>query len=105
MNLTDAQKRYLRGLGHKLKPVVTVGGAGVSDSLLKEFDTTIGHHELVKIRVRVADREQRDEMIDQLCTRGKAALVSRTGHTALLYRRNREAPKISLPAVTRSGPG
>jgi RNA-binding protein len=97
MNLTEAQKRYLRGLGHKLKPVVTVGGAGVSDSLLKEFGSTIDHHELVKVRFRVTDREQRDEMIDQLCKRGAAALVSRTGHTALLYRRNQEAPKIKLP--------
>jgi RNA-binding protein len=97
MNLTEAQKRYLRGLGHKLKSVVTVGGAGVSDSLLKEFDSTIAHHELVKVRFRVTDREQRDEMIDQLCKRGAAALVSRTGHTALLYRRNKDAPKIKLP--------
>jgi RNA-binding protein YhbY len=32
-----------------------------------------------------------------LCKRGAAALVSRTGHTALLYRRNQEAPKIKLP--------
>jgi RNA-binding protein len=97
MNLSEAQKRFLRGLGHRLKPVVTVGGAGVSDSLLKEFDATIDHHELVKVRIRAADREQRDGLLDQLCNRGDAALVSRTGHTALLFRRNREAPKITLP--------
>jgi RNA-binding protein len=97
MNLTEAQKRYLRGLGHKLKPVVTVGGAGVSDSLVKEFDSTIDHHELVKVRFRVTDRQQRDEMINQLCKKGNAALVSRTGHTALLYRRTHDAPKIQLP--------
>ena len=98
MNLTEAQKRYLRGLGHKLKPVVTVGGAGVSDSLLQEFDSTIDHYELVKVRFRVTDREQRDEMIDRLCNKGKATLVSRTGHTALLYRPNRDARKIRLPS-------
>jgi RNA-binding protein len=97
MNLNEAQKRFLRGLGHKLKPVVTVGGGGVSDSLLKEFQSTIGHHELVKVRFRAADRQQRDELIDQLCNRGAAALVSRTGHTALLFRRNHESPKIQLP--------
>ena len=97
MNLTETQKRFLRGLGHKLKPVVTVGGAGVSASLVKEFESTISHHELVKVRFRATDRQQRDEMIDQLCNKGDAALVSRTGHTALLYRRNHEGPKISLP--------
>ncbi|HLU07555.1 MAG TPA: ribosome assembly RNA-binding protein YhbY [Woeseiaceae bacterium] len=97
MNLTEVQKRYLRGLGHKLKPVVTVGGAGVSESLLKEFDSTIDHHELVKVRFHATDREQRDAMIDQLCNKGNAALVSRIGHTALLYRPNRDARKIQLP--------
>jgi RNA-binding protein len=98
MNLSEAQKRFLRGLGHKLKPVVVVGGAGISDALLNELDTTIRHHELIKIRIRGADREQRDAMIDDLCSRSSAALVSRTGHTAVLYRRNREAPRIQLPA-------
>jgi RNA-binding protein len=97
MNLTEAQKRFLRGLGHKLKPVVMVGGGGISDSLLKEFEATIRHHELVKVRFRAADREQRDALIDDLCKRSSAALVSRTGHTAVLYLRNREAPKIHLP--------
>jgi RNA-binding protein len=97
MNLTETQKRFLRGLGHKLKPVVTVGGGGISDSLLAEFETTIRHHELVKVRFRAADREQRDALIDDLCHRSSAALVSRIGHTAVLYRRNPEGPKIHLP--------
>ena len=97
MDLTESQKRYLRGLGHKLKPTVTVGGAGVSEPLLKEFDATIEHHELVKVRFRVTDREERDALIDQLCNKGNAALVSRVGHTALLYRPNHDARKIQLP--------
>jgi RNA-binding protein len=97
MQLSDAQKRFLRGLGHKLKPVVTVGGAGISDSLLKEFESTISHHELVKVRFRVTDRQRRDQLIDELCDRGSANLIARTGHTAVLYRRNPEASKIALP--------
>jgi RNA-binding protein len=97
MELTEVQKRYLRGLAHKLKPVIMVGGAGISDSLLKEFDSTINHHELIKVRFRVTDREQRDELIGELCTRGSANLVARTGHTAVLYRPNPERVKVHLP--------
>jgi RNA-binding protein len=74
-----------------------VGGAGISDSLLKEFDATIDHHELVKVRFRVADRALRDELIDELCKRGSANLVSRTGHTAVLYRPNPDKTKVHLP--------
>jgi RNA-binding protein len=97
MELTEVQKRYLRGLAHKLKPVIMVGGAGISDSLLKEFDSSINHHELIKVRFRVTDREQRDELIGELCTRGSADLVARTGHTAVLYRPNPERVKVHLP--------
>jgi len=97
MQLTEAQKKFLRGLGHKLKPVILVGDAGISDALLKEFDGTIAHHELIKVRFRVPDREQRDRMIEDLCDRGSARLVARTGNTALLFRRNPEAPRIHLP--------
>ena len=97
MDLTEAQKRHLRGLAHKLKPVIMVGDAGISDSLLKEFDSTINHHELIKLRFRVTDRQQRDALIAELCVLGCANLVARTGHTAVLYRPNPEAPKLRLP--------
>lgn len=97
MNLSEAQKKHLRGIGHHLNPVIIVGDAGVSESLLKEFDSTIDHHELIKVKIRAGDREQRDAIIGELCERGAAQLVSRIGNVALLYRRNAEKPKVLLP--------
>jgi RNA-binding protein len=95
--LTDHQKKHLRGLGHKLKPVVMVGDAGLSGSLLEEYESTLEHHELIKVSVRVGDREARDNIISQLCSDSGAELVQRIGNTALVYRRNAEKPKILLP--------
>lgn len=97
MALTESQKKYLRGLGHQLKPVIMIGDAGLSDAVFKEFCSSIEHHELVKVRVRVGDRKARDSVIDELCKRGSAELVTRIGNVALVYRRNEEEPKISLP--------
>lgn len=97
MHLSESQKKHLRGLGHKLKPVVTVGDAGISDSLLNEFDSTIAHHELIKVRVRAETRQQRDALLDELCRRGSAERVARIGNVALLYRRNPDQPRIHLP--------
>jgi hypothetical protein len=56
MTLSEPQKKYLRGLGHALKPIVMVGDAGVSASVVAELDACLEHHELVKIRVKVGDR-------------------------------------------------
>ena len=90
MDLSEHQKKYLRGLGHQLKPVISVGESGLSDSLLAEFDTTLAHHELIKVKVRVGDRTARDAVIGQLCSDYSAVLVQRIGNIALLYRANPE---------------
>ncbi len=97
MKLSESQKKFLRGLGHELKPVIMVGDAGLTDSLLNEFCSTIEHHELIKVRVRVGDREMRDGIISQLCEKGSAELVTRIGNVALVYRRNEEKQQIPLP--------
>lgn len=97
MKLSESQKKFLRGLGHQLKPVIMVADAGLSDSLLNEFCSTIEHHELIKVRVRASDRETRDSIISGLCSKGSAELVTRIGNVALVYRRNDEKPQIPLP--------
>lgn len=88
MTLSESQKKYLRGRGHQLKPTITIGNAGLSESVLAEYESTLAHHELIKIKVRAGDREVRDEMIRQLCENHSATLVQRIGNVALLYRAN-----------------
>ncbi len=100
MNLNEAQKKFLRGLGHQLKPLIMVGDAGLSESLLAEFESTLDHHELMKVRVRAGDREVRDETIARLCSTSNAELVQRIGNVALLYRPNlkkKPEKRIRLP--------
>ena len=101
MNLNEHQKKFLRGLGHQLKPLIMVGEAGLSASLLAEFETTLAHHELIKVRVRVGDRDERDAVIEKLCDGSSAQLIQRIGNVALLYRPNlkkKPEKRIRLPA-------
>ena len=97
MVLSELQKKRLRGLGHRLNPVVMIGEAGLSTSLFDEFQSSLAHHELIKIKVRVGDRAARDAIIKELCERGPAELVQRIGNTALLYRENPDKQRISPP--------
>ena len=101
MTLTESNKKFLRGLGHQLKPLIIVGDAGLSDSLLAEYETTLQHHELIKVRVRVGDRALRDEIIEKLCSKSSATLVQRIGNVALLYRQNlnkKPEKRIRIPS-------
>lgn len=96
MTLSEPQKKYLRGLGHHLKPVIVVGDGGLSTAVVKEFESTIDHHELIKVRVRAGDRSGRDEIIQKLCDQN-TSLIARTGNVALVFRRNTDKPRINLP--------
>jgi len=75
-----------------------VGPKGLSESLLEEFDSTIRHHELIKVRVQSGDRSIRDEIISSLCSKSAASLIAKIGNVALIYRRNDKDTKIRLPA-------
>ncbi len=96
MKLKESHKKILRGLGHKIKPIVTIGSLGLSESLINEYENSITHHELIKIRFRDHDRCTRDKTIDQLSKITKSQLISKIGNTALMYRENKKNPKIRL---------
>lgn len=80
-----------------MKPVITVAGGGLSAAVIRECESSIAHHELLKVRVRAGDRESRDAIIARLCNETAAQLVTRIGNVALIYRRNDESPRIPLP--------
>lgn len=97
MALTNSQRRFLKGQAHPLKPVVTIGNAGLSDSLLEELDVQLESHELLKLRLRVDERDARDEFISRIVDASGAELVGRVGNVAILYRARRRDPRLTLP--------
>jgi len=97
MQLTEKQKKHLRGLAHDLKPVLHVGASGISAGLTAELGKTLDHHELVKVKVRVGARDARNATIDKMVEKSHASLVARIGNTAILYRRREKNPGIELP--------
>jgi RNA-binding protein len=97
MPLTPFQKRYLRGLAHSLAPVVMLGQKGVTANLITELNVAIDRHELIKVRLSGADKEERSAQIDALCAGSGAELVQTIGHTATLWKRNEKEPKLPLP--------
>ena len=74
---TSKELRQLRAQAHSLKPVVTVAGKGLAPSVLEELDRALNDHELIKVKVAVGDREQRESVIGELCTQSDAYLVQR----------------------------
>ena len=101
MSLTERQKKHLRGLAHPLHPVVMVGSNSESEEKLaaitKEMDGALNAHELIKVSVRVGDREMRDEIFEELGKRTASEFVTRIGNIGVFYRARKDKPKIVLP--------
>jgi RNA-binding protein len=97
LELSEKQKKHLRGLAHGRDPVVMIGQAGLSPTVAQEFETALAAHELVKVRARVGDREERDAILAGLAERTGSALVQRIGNIGVFYRPHKERPRIILP--------
>ena len=98
MQLSDAQKRHLRGLGHHLKPVVWVGQHGLSNNVMLEIEQALDSHELIKVKV-AADRDTRRTLSGQICEKTDADLIQGIGQMLVLFRRNPDKPRIALPSA------
>lgn len=96
MTLNTKQKSYLRGFAHKLNPVVMIGNAGVTEGVIKEIQSSLQHHELIKVRISGVDRLERMTTIEAICGQSGSELVTTIGHIAVLYRRA-DKPGIKLP--------
>lgn len=94
--LTGNQKRYLRGLAHHRKPVVTVGANGVTEAVLSEIDQALAHHELLKIKLPAIAAPGKKHILDHVCTATEAQWVQTIGRVGVIYRPAPD-PAITLP--------
>lgn len=90
MTISETQKRWLKKQVHHLKPIVTVGQAGLTEPVLAEIELALNHHELLKVKVNAGDREQRDAQIAEIAQQTRSDLINRIGNTASFYRSNPE---------------
>jgi RNA-binding protein len=98
--LKGYQKQFLKGRAHGLSPLVIIGQNGCTPALLKAVKAALESHELIKIKFNdFKDRDLKKEILSKIATETRALLISQVGHTAVLYRQNKdpEKRKITVP--------
>ena len=96
MKLSNAQRRYLRGLTHHINPVVMVGEKGLSENVMAELESALEHHELIKVKLR-CDRDTRNQLSARIAETCGATMVHQIGQVSCYFRRNPKNPVVELP--------
>jgi RNA-binding protein len=99
--LKGYQKQFLKGRAHGLSPLVIIGQNGCTPALLRALNAELESHELIKIKFNdFKEKDQKKEILAQIATETRAMIVSQVGHTAVLFRQNKDPDKrkITVPA-------
>ena len=94
------QRKYLRGMAHNLKPLITIGQKGFTPEVQQSADQAFNDHELIKVKFNdFKEKEHKTEICDRLEKNTDSVMVGMIGHTAIFYRQQKDPEKrrISLP--------
>jgi RNA-binding protein len=84
--LSARERARLKARAHALEPVVRIGHAGITPGLVAEADRALAAHELIKVGIAAADREERVELGNELARRLDATAVHCVGKILILWR-------------------
>jgi RNA-binding protein len=100
--LSNKQIKHLRGLGHKLSPLVLIGKEGLNDNIFQAVETELDNHELIKVKIGTNSDVDKQKAAETVPEATRSILVQLIGKTLLLYRANPKKPKdkrIFLPNI------
>jgi RNA-binding protein len=100
--LSPKERQALKARAHGLDPVVLLGAQGLTEAVVREIDRALNAHELIKVRVPVDDRDERERIFVSVAGDLGAARVQMIGKLLVLYRPRAEEPE-EAPAPSRSG--
>jgi putative YhbY family RNA-binding protein len=94
LTLNTSERREQRALAHHLHPLVLIGNDGLTDAVVKEADSALASHGLIKIRVFSDSRPEREALMVTLADRLGAAPVQHIGKLLVLWRPLAEKPAV-----------
>ena len=101
LSLENDLRLALKAQAHALSPVVLLGSAGLTDAIVAEVDRALTAHSLIKVRVPLDDRAEREAIFAHLADRLSAGRVQAIGKLIVLYR---PPPPDSEDETTDKGP-
>ena len=98
--LKGSQRKYLRGLAHKLNPAAFVGQKGITSFLTDEINMALDAAELIKIKFSDhKEKELKTALVDEIASITQSHVAGMVGHVVILFRQHSDPAKqkIKLP--------
>ncbi len=85
IELTSKQRKFLEKSAQPMSPMVLIGGAGVTVEQIKQIQTVIKTHELIKVKFNEFKDEKR-ELAKEIEEQTASTLVRIIGNVAVFYK-------------------
>ena len=90
-NISNNKRKELKKKAYALKPIIMIGQNGLTDAVINEIDIALNAHELIKVRAKCSDKDERTEYCLMIKEKLNADIIQRIGFITVLYRPAPEA--------------
>ncbi|MCI5954812.1 MAG: ribosome assembly RNA-binding protein YhbY [Lachnospiraceae bacterium] len=95
--MTSKQRAYLKSLASNLDPIFQVGKSSLTPELTEAIGESFNKNELIKVAVLKNCVDDPREIAQMVAERTHSQVVQVIGKKFVLYKPDKEKPKIELP--------
>lgn len=95
--MTSKQRAYLMSLASNLNPIFQVGKSSLTPELTEAIGESFNKNELIKVAVLKNCMDDPREIAQMVAERTHSQLIQVIGKKFVLYRPDKDKPKIQLP--------
>lgn len=95
--MTSKQRAYLKSLASNLNPIFQVGKSSLTPEITEAIAEAFNNNELIKIAVLKNCLDDPREIAEVVAERTHSQLVQVIGKKFVLYKPDKDKPKIELP--------
>lgn len=95
--MTSKQRAYLKSLASKLDPIFQVGKASLTPELTEAIGQAFNNNELIKVAVLKNCMDDPRDIAQLVAERTHSQVVQVIGKKFVLYKPDKDKPKIQLP--------
>ena len=95
--MTSKQRAYLKGLAQTIEPIFQIGKSNVTPEITAAVEEAFNNREIIKITVLKNSTDDINTMANAIADRTHSQLVQVIGRKIVLYRPDKDNPKIVLP--------